>query len=493
VSRAAVASPALWSPGPILDAVERYQGTMLDLDSGLSLTGDAFARARSSLTRGLREAGLRPGDRVIVALSNGPLFIATLTAVLACDGCPLLVHSKTPATEMLRYAERFAARFLACEPGSEAGGDLASDLVRLIPFVDPMALHFAAFRLPSSLDAGPMLHGVPLHPTSGSTGLPKIALRPGFAAVEEARHYAETMLIDQRDTIVAIPPMSHAYGYGMCVMVPLLTGANIISTPRFSAKQVFRAIEEFPATIVPTVPAMLDVLSFGQGVDLRKLRWVLAAGAMLPRRAADQFREKTGAVACPLYGTTETGGISVAVAADGRDVDGRVGPAMQGVEVSARASESGDALDSELGKLWVRSSSMMAGYLDDRGNIDAATDDGWFATGDLAQFDTNTTIHLRGRDSEVINVAGLKVVPCEVEEAITRLPGVREVKVYAGTHRSGTQTVKAAVAVESHLTANDIRGHCEQHLVYYKRPQVVTLVDALPRTPTGKIHRDALP
>jgi acyl-CoA synthetase (AMP-forming)/AMP-acid ligase II len=135
----------------------------------------------------------------------------------------------------------------------------------------------------------------------------------------------------------------------------------------------------------------------------------------------------------------------------------------------------------------------MVGYLDDQGRITNPASEGWFETGDLARIEDDGTIHLRGRDSEVVNVSGLKVVPCEVEEAITQLPGVLEVKVYAGEHRSGTQIVKAAVAVDGAVSEADIRAHCERHLVYYKRPQVVTLVEALPRTPTGKINRDQLP
>ncbi len=340
---------------------------------------------------------------------------------------------------------------------------------------------------------GPTLRGVPLHPTSGSTGLPKIALRPGFAALEEARHYAATMAIDADDTIVAIPPMSHAYGWGMCVMVPLLTGASVVSLRKFSVKQVARAVAEHPATILPTVPAMLDVLSFGAGVDLRSLRWVLAAGATLPRRAAEQFREKTGATACPLYGTTETGGISVATAADGSDVDGRVGPPMDEVGVEIRPHADGHSLGPGIGKVFVRSSSMMTGYLDEHGAIHDPPADGWFETGDLGQTTATGTVHLRGRNSEVINVSGLKVVPCEVEEAILTLPAVRETKVYAGQHRSGTQVVVAAVAGEAGLSVADVRAHCELNLVYYKRPQVIHLLDALPRTPTGKIIRDQLP
>lgn len=492
----ALTTADLLSPAPILEAVERYRGTIVDLDASRALTGDEFARAREALVAALAGAGLASGDRVIVAIPNGPLFLAVLTAVLQCEASPLLLHFRTPAAEVRRYAQRFGARFFAFDPTEEIDfGDLLAvsldhDFGGLAP------LRFAALDVPDAFLGGPVLRGVPLHPTSGSTGLPKIALRPGFAAIEEARHYAATLAIDEDDTIMAIPPMSHAYGYGMCAMVPLLTGANLVTTRKFSDSLIHRALAEHPVTIVPTVPAMLDVLSFGRGADLRRARWVLTAGAMLPRRAAEQFRKKTGVTACPLYGTTETGGISVAIAADGADVDGRVGPAMAGVSVKVGPSvrhdhdASGEAIDG-LERLFVRSSSMMAGYLDDAGQI-LPVEDGWFETGDLARID-NGAIMLRGRDSEVINVAGLKVVPCEVEEAITSLAGVVEVRVYAGEHRSGTQIVKAAVAVGDGMTAADVRAHCEQTLVYYKRPQVVTLVDRLPRTPTGKIDRERLP
>ena len=103
-------------------------------------------------------------------------------------------------------------------------------------FADVLPLDWSTLASAITAPLGPELRGVPLHPTSGSTGLPKIALRPGYAAMEEARHYAETMTIDADDVVLAIPPMSHAYGYGMCVMVPLLTGASIVSMRRFSTE-----------------------------------------------------------------------------------------------------------------------------------------------------------------------------------------------------------------------------------------------------------------
>src|SRR5262249_29358866 len=149
----------------------------------------------------------------------------------------------------------------------------------------------------------------------------------------------------------------------------LLTGASIVAIPRFSIKLLQRALTEASPSILPTVPAMLDVLSFGGQTDLSQIRWLLTAGAVLPRRSAERFAARTGVTPCPLYGTTETGGISVATRADGGDIDGRVGPAMDGVGVEIRACEGADGLGANGGKLYVRSSSQMAGYLDEHGRI----------------------------------------------------------------------------------------------------------------------------
>ena len=481
------------SPAPILEAVQRYRGVIHDLDQRQTFAPDDFARGRQRLIADLRRGGLAPGDRVLLAIPNGALFLAALTAILECEGSPLLLHFKTPPAELERYARRFGARFLASAMLSgEENAPLAPAPV-YSSFASGVELAWRRLELTDAAPPGPVLKAVPLHPTSGSTGLPKIALRPGFAAMEEARHYANTMAIDQDDCMFTIPPMSHAYAYGTCAMMSLLTGANLITTAKFSYKQLNQVLTDFPVTLLPNVPAVIDLLAMGANFNYGRLRWMLAAGSMLPRRSAEQFRKKTGVTVCPLYGTTETGGISVATAADGRDYDGRVGPPMSGVDVKIRLRQSEDGVDENIGTLCVRSSSMMHGYLDDAGNITSPLVDGFFETGDLAVLADDGVIHLRGRTGEMINVHGLKVVPAEVEETIARLPGVREVKVYSGTLKGRSEIVKAAIAAEPNLTEADIRAHCEQNLVYYKRPQAIVFVEALPRSPAGKIVREQLP
>lgn len=489
-----VTSDSIWSAAPILDAVENYRGCIIDLDAGRVISADEFARAREALIAAFRQQGLAAGDRVLVTIGNGPLFPATLAALLACEASPLLVHVMTPPAELARYSKRFGVKWLAGFGGDAQVGAVLTSCQQLEPLAG-WNLLWGAFPEPSVIP-GPELRGVPLHPTSGSTGLPKIALRPGFAAMEEARHYAATMAICEDDCLFAIPPMSHAYGYGLTVMTPLLSGASIVTTANFSIKKLAEVLRDYPVTVLPMVPAHIDMLLFGGTIDFGRLRWLLTAGSMMPRRSAVQFRKKTGVTVCPLYGTTETGGISVATTADGEDVDGRVGPPMNGVKVCVRPPADADeqGLEPGVGKLHIQNSSMMAGYLDDQGAILHPWDsDGWFETGDLARIAADGVIHLRGRTGEMINVLGLKVVPCEVEETIAAMPGVREVKVYGSRLASQAEIVKAAVAVDAGVDELAIRAYCEEHLVYYKRPQAIALVDALPRSPAGKIVRDQLP
>lgn len=493
---AALTQPSL-SAAPILDAFEDYRGSILDLDDRQVIGPAALRRGRDELAAELRRRGVSAGDRVALAVANGPLFAVALTAVLAVEGSPLLLHVKTPPAELQRTALRYGAGWVLTNGWTAA--ELAADGLTADAWGEAWkssAWGAIDARSPEFDVAYPSLPGVPMHPTSGTTGVPKIALRPGACALAEAEHYTATLGIDRSDLILATSPMSHAYAYGMCVMVPLLTGCNVAAMQSFEAARARQALVEFGVTILPAVPAMLDVLTFGAGDGLRDaVRCVLSAGAPLPERTARRFFDCTGLRVRPLYGTTETGGITIAESLQRLPATGYVGPPMAGVETrltTATADDSpGDEAD-PLDRLAVRSSSMMAGYLG-RDGIDVSfLDDGWFDTGDLATLDAAGGITLHGRRSEVINVGGLKVVPCEVEEWIAALDGVSEVKVYPGADRNGRQFVKAAV-VATGRNEQDVRQHCERGLVYYKCPRRVHLVDALPRTASGKIVARELP
>jgi acyl-CoA synthetase (AMP-forming)/AMP-acid ligase II len=161
--------------------------------------------------------------------------------------------------------------------------------------------------------------------------------------------------------------------------------------------------------------------------------------------------------------------------------------------VEIRPSTDAPELAEGCGLVHVRSSSVMVGYLNDETIDTSMLPDGWFNTGDLGWLDDEGALHLCGRQAEVINVSGMKVLPSEVEEVIASLPGVAEVKVYAGKTRHGSHHIKAAVVVDNGVDVARIKAHCEQHLVYYKRPSRIIVMDALPRSAGGKILYDRLP
>jgi acyl-CoA synthetase (AMP-forming)/AMP-acid ligase II len=453
-----------FSPAPLLNAFEQFHGSFFDLDRHITISAGELKNLRAELSIWLTQQGLAPGSRLVVALSNGPIFAAVLAASLEAGASPILVHSDTPELELHRLAQRWGAQFLltAAAAKNETGSSFHTSL--LSGENDFLRCQTVADE-PSGSDRV-RLRSVPLHPTSGTSGGPKIAARPGPCAIAEAMHYIETLSIDESDVILCSMPMSHAYAYGMCLMVALLTSANLLFTRRFNPTTVAAALNQERVSIFPAVPFMLDWLLAAKPAITARPRVLLSAGAPLSRKTFEGFRDGYGFSVRRLYGTTETGGISIGAAE--QEFDDNVGPPMQGVEVGLDAF-SGAQSRAGAATLRVRSSSMMAGYLEKSG-IRNPLHQGWFETGDLARFDAKGRIHLQGRLSEVINVFGFKVAPGEVEEVISLLPQVVEVKVYAD-HSSGPDVVGAAVVCQGQLTEAEVLRHCEKHLVSYKWPK----------------------
>jgi acyl-CoA synthetase (AMP-forming)/AMP-acid ligase II len=492
---AAVATLDL-SPDPLLDLIENYTGSFLDLDHGFAWDGSRLRAARDQLSKELRRHGVEAGDRVLFAIGNGPCFPAALAAVLMAGACPILLHFETPPAELNRLAANYQAAFALCETWPEADLQAFSTSTATLELGPSTHLTFAALRdgKPSGDTPFTSIPSVPLHPTSGTTGMPKIAVRHGAAAVAEARNYQRTMGVTAEDIIFCVVPMSHAYGFGTSVTMPLLSGAKVVSSRRFQPHVVARNLKDHAVTTFPAVPAMLHLLLVAARGPMTELPpRVLSAGAPLPQQTAEAFFDRAGRAVQSLYGSTETGGIAVDVNAERSTTMGCVGPAMESVSVEVRHGTEPAASEPTNGTVRVKSPSMMAGYLTPQG-IDAShIVDGWFQTGDLGYLDDAGRIHLVGRESEVINVFGLKVIPSEVEAVIRQIAGVTDVKVYAGQHRSGSQIVKAAIAAADSLDVAAVREHCARQLVGYKRPEVITRLDSLPRNSAGKIIRDQLP
>ncbi|MGA8492558.1 MAG: class I adenylate-forming enzyme family protein, partial [Terriglobales bacterium] len=349
-----------FSPTPLLDAFENFDGSFYDLDRNARISASALKKLKTDLGRQIVEAGVGPGDLIVSALPNGPLFAAVWAASLEAGASPILVHCETPGLELDRIGQRWEAQFLVKEAGINDGDELNS--AKLLMAGEYGTLIWRRLRSGSTNRGQPRLASVPLHPTSGTSGEAKIAIRPGRCAVAEPQHYIRTLGLERSDLILCAIPMSHAYAYGMCFMVALLTSAHLLFMHRFNPELVRKAVNELHISVLPAVPVMLNSLLSTDAPRLTgRPRILLSAGAPLAKKTFEAFRDCYNLCVRPLYGTTEAGGISIGSALD--EFDGSVGTAMKGVEVDLRR-QSEIGLETVAGILRVRSSSMMAGYLE---------------------------------------------------------------------------------------------------------------------------------
>lgn len=282
--------------------------------------------------------------------------------------------------------------------------------------------------------------------TSGSTGEPRGAVLTHDAVRASALASSARLAVDPAaDTWLSCLPLAHVGGLSV-VTRALLTGTPLTFDP------------DAPATLVSVVPTQLDRM------DVRQFRVVLVGGA------ADRRVRPPNVV--HSYGMTEAGS---GVAYDGMPLDG--------IEVRADAD----------GQLWVRGPTLLRCYRDGTDPKDA---DGWFPTGDLGSVDVDGRVVVVGRLAEVIVTGGEKVLPGPVEDALRAHPDVADVGVAGRPDDEWGERVVAFVVPADGVdppTLDGLRAWVKDRLPPWCAPRQLVLVDALPRTPLGKLRRAALP
>jgi len=211
------------------------------------------------------------------------------------------------------------------------------------------------------------------------------------------------------------------------------------------------------------------------------VRTCLSAGAPLPAATSRRFRERFGIPIHSFYGCSECGGITYD--REGAAAErGTVGAAMDGVALE---------LDRATQRLTVRSGSVALGYLHD-GSTFKPFEAGTFLTDDLVEIDDGQEVVLTGRAGDLINTAGKKVNPREVEAIILQMDGVRQAKVYGEPAGARGEVVAAAIVADPEVTRDQIRAHCRARLSAHKVPRIVKLIERIPVDERGKVKRAAL-
>lgn len=430
-------------------------------DGGTLSWRDLEAHA-AALARRLAREGVGAGDVVALLLPNTWGLAAALWGGLA------LGATVAPLNPLLAADER--ARIL---------GHLGARAV-----VDAAPAEETAEAMPIAAAGAP---GVILY-TSGSTGQPKGAVLSHAALAAANESWAGPVMgLTAADRVLAVLPLAHSFGLNGALLAPLLAGVTVVLQERFTPEDTLRAIARHRATVFPGVATMFARILESpalEGADLSSLRLAVSGAAPCPWALASEWRRRTGVRIVRGYGMTELFRPISYLAGEATDRPDSIGRAVPGVELRV--------VDDEL---WIRSPAAMDGYLrapEETAAVLAA--DGWFRTGDLATISDDGYVSIVGRKRELILRGGYSVVPGEVEQALLAHPAVAEAAVIGVAHPELGEEVAAFVTLRAgaRVEPADLIAFCRARLAGYKYPRRVTVVEAMPRSASGKILKAKL-
>ena len=435
---------------------------------------ELLARA-AGVARWLAGCGFVPRVGVPALVDGSPTAVALVVAG-ALGGMPI-----APLGTRLRPAELAEA---AAGLGS-AGLVTTPDLIELAREVGGRA-GLPVHVLPEPGD-GPMPMWRPdaddvlviVH-TSGTTGAPKPVVVRHRAMVARVGIYDATMPIGPGDVFCSASPFHHTAAVNMALTV-LGRGAAVVPQPRFSVEG-WRDMGRLGVTHALLVPTMIDLLlEAGALADAHPRVLQYGAAPMDPGTLADALKVLPDIEFVQVYGQTEVSPVTALSPADHArpELLSTVGRAVAGVELRIERPD-----DDGVGELVLRAPHT---FVHD--------EDGWRRTGDLGRMDAEGFVTLHGRTNDRIVRGGENIYPLEVERALASCPGVREVAVVGVPDRRWGEVVKAVVVATepgAPPTLEQLREHTAATLAGFKRPTQLEVVDALPRSASGKVLRGRL-
>jgi oxalate---CoA ligase len=475
--------------------------------AGRSLTYRELFDGTSAISAQLRARGIGPGDRVAACFADGvPAAIAFLGVATSCAAAPF--NPRLTASELHRCLLDLRPRALVlAADGPDVPRDVARSLDLPVWELNAGAeaeggwcLTGAGPHAPASSgssdgrDVGLMLY------TSGTTSRPKLVPLTQGNLCASAQNISRTLQLQPSDRCLNVMPLFHIHGLVAGLLSSLAAGASVVCAPGFSAVDFFRWVDATGPTWYSAVPTMHQAIlarleqlpprAFGH-----RFRFVRSSSASL---APDVMASLEAAFQAPVieaYGMTEA---SHQMASNplppAARKPGSVGR-PDGAEIAILSEQgSGHLPRGTVGEVAIRGDGVTAGYVDHpQANADAFTS-GWFRTGDQGYFDRDGYLTLTGRLKELINRAGEKIAPREVDEALMAHADVLQAVAFAVPDPAYGEQVAAAVVLRAGATVTEdgLRSLASERLAPFKVPTRIVFVDEVPKGPTGKLQRRGL-
>jgi long-chain acyl-CoA synthetase len=311
-----------------------------------------------------------------------------------------------------------------------------------------------------------------------------------------ARAAAALHELEREDWAVSVLPLSHSYGLTVMNAGHIL-GSRAALLRWFNPEEVLRTIQQFRAVSMSAVPTMLlYLLNFpdAERFDTGSMRVWGSGAAPLPAEIVEPFERKFGGRILEGYGLTEASPVVSAHRLSGPRKIGSVGQAIPGVEVSIQDDGDRPLPVGEVGEVCVRGRNVMVGYYRNPEETARTVRAGWLHTGDMGRLDEDGFLFIVERKKDLIIRGGFNIYPREVEETLYGHPKIAEAAVVGMKDPLMGEDVLAFVVLRSgeQATEAEIAAFCESRLARFKCPKQVRFLDALPKSPIGKILRKEL-
>ncbi|MBB4689200.1 acyl-CoA synthetase [Amycolatopsis jiangsuensis] len=456
-----------------------------------------------ALAAGLADLGIGRGDVVAILLYNHLEFLETAFAVNRIGAAFLPLNYRLSPQEWRYIIDHSGACAVLSEPEFQP----ALDSVPLRAVEHRLLLNGTAEGWIGYADLLGAGHGRRVAPaaagpddlqrlmyTSGTTSRPKgVAITHGNLAWKNLAHIVE-FGITAADTTLVCGPLYHVGGFDLPGVGTLHAGGSLIVLRKFDAEEVIATIERQRPTNVWLAPAMMNAIlrlpDLGQR-DTSSIRFIIGGGEQMPVPLVERILAAfPHAWFADAYGLTET------VSGDTfNDYDhmlakiGSVGRPVVHLEVRIVDDTDVELPVGELGEITVRGPKVSAGYWRDEAATAAAFRDGWFHTGDIGRVDAEGYLYVEDRKKDMIVSGGENIATPEVERVLYEHPDVVEAAVVGLGHPRWGEVPQAFVVLRPGASPDPdtLIGFCRARLAKFKVPADLVFLDALPRTPSGKV------
>ncbi len=483
-----------------------------DLSEIERLTYGELWQKANALAHGLRELGVKKGDRVATLLPNSPAIIISYYGIWMSGA------SITPCNAMAKEKE---LEFQMKDSGASVliAADIFSAVAAPVTEKLGMKLIFASVGeiadtscIRNTLDFGEMINSGKTRPvdfaldpcedmavllyTGGTTGEPKGAILTHRNIIANTMQFAHWYDFTPGGEIsICTIPMSHSGGMSGVMNVPLYAGATLVVMKRFFPEPVARAIEKYRVTRffgVPTMYASLLNNDSSRKCCMTSLKACRTNAAPLPVAVKQAFDKLIGKeVLVEGYGLTETSPLTHANPLQ-KPKAGSIGIPLPDTDCKIVDLQTGEDLKENCeGEMLIRGPQVMKGYWNKPEATAKVMSDGWFHTGDVAKMDEEGYFYIVDRLKDMIICGGYKVWPREVEEALYKHPQVCMAMVVGVPDDYYGEVPKAFIVLKDEavnsVSKDEIVIFCKTNMAAYKMPRVIEFCESLPISPQGKV------